>query len=116
MPLTKSFRDTVHARATADPAFRAGLHQEGVRSILDGDLPTGRILLRDLINATIGFPALAGQIGLSDKSLMRMFGADGNPHIANLAAVLEVMKAECGLTLTVRARQARRGRGIKVAA
>jgi hypothetical protein len=52
--------------------------------MLDGDGVTGRALVRDFINATMGFPALAAQLGISDTSLMRMLGpgrgpADGQP-------------------------------------
>ena len=34
------------ARTQRDPAFRAGLYQEAVQSILDGELGTAKILLR----------------------------------------------------------------------
>lgn len=63
MALTKSFRETVQARAALDPAFRAGLYQEAVQAMLDGDGVTGRALVRDFINATMGLPALAAQLG-----------------------------------------------------
>jgi hypothetical protein len=52
MPLTRDFRDTVKARADRDLAFRAGLYQEAVQSMVDGNLGTAKILLRDFINAT----------------------------------------------------------------
>jgi DNA-binding phage protein len=108
MPLTKSFRDTVQARAAVDPAFRAGLYQEAVQSMLDGDLATGRSLLRDFVNATVGFAALAQRLGTSDKSLMRMLGPDGNPQMANMVAILQAVKDDCGLVLTVSATPIRR--------
>jgi DNA-binding phage protein len=104
MPLTKDFRATVKARADRDPAFRAGLYQEAVQAMLDGDFATGRRLLRDFINATIGFPALARRLGVNDKSLMRMLGAAGNPNVGNLLAVLQALKAECRLSLHVEAK------------
>jgi DNA-binding phage protein len=108
MPLTKDFRETVVARAERDPAFRAGLYQEAVQVMLEGDFATARVLLRDFINATIGFPALAQRMGVGDKSLMRMFGPSGNPTAANLLMALRVLQDECRLSLTVQAKQMRR--------
>jgi DNA-binding phage protein len=110
MPLTKDFLDTVKARAERDPAFRAGLYQEAVQEMLDGDFAAGRILLRDFINATVGFAALAERVGVSDKSLMRMFGPTGNPHAANLLAVLRALRDEFQLSVAVELRKPRRVR------
>ncbi len=107
MPLTRDFRETVKARAEADPAFRAGLYQEAVLAMLDGDLPTARILLRDFVNATIGFAALAGRMGVHEKSLMRMLGNAGNPSAANLLTALQVLKEQCGILLNVQASPAK---------
>jgi DNA-binding phage protein len=111
MPLTKDFRATVVARAERDPAFRTGLYQEAVQVMLEGDFATARVLLRDFINATIGFPALAQRMGVGDKSLMRMFGTSGNPTATNLLTALRVLQDECQMSLTVRAKQTRRRAG-----
>jgi DNA-binding phage protein len=96
------------ARADRDPAFRAGLYQEAVQAILDGELSTAKILLRDFINATLGFAKLARLIDLPEKSLMRMFGPNGNPRAENLVAVVRALKEECRLSLTVHAAPLRR--------
>ncbi len=101
MPLTADVRDTVKARAESDPAFRAGLYQEAVQAILDGEFGTAKILLRDFIDATVGFAQLGRRIGLPEKSLMRMFGPSGNPRAENLVAVVVGLKDECHLSLTV---------------
>ena len=108
VPLTRDFRETVKARADRDPEFRAGLYQEAVQSMLDGDLGTAKILLRDFINATVGFAQLGGRIGVPEKSLMRMFGPNGNPRAENLVAVVAALKEVCGLALTVHAAPVRR--------
>jgi DNA-binding phage protein len=101
VPLTKDFRDTVKARADRDPVFRVGLYREAVQALIDGDFGTARILLRDFINATVGFSAVARRLGLVDKSVMRMFGPSGNPTAANLLAVMQVLQDECQLSVTV---------------
>jgi DNA-binding phage protein len=108
MPLTRDFRDTVKARADRDPAFRAGLYQEAVQALLDGDFGTAKVLLRDVINATVGFARLSSRIDLPEKSLMRMFGPTGNPRAENLVAVVAALKDECHLSLTVHAAPVRR--------
>lgn len=69
MALTRSFKDTVKARAERDSAFRDALLTEAVDQFLAGDLETGKAVLRDYINATIGFERLAEQTGSSSKSL-----------------------------------------------
>jgi hypothetical protein len=68
-----------------DPASRAGLYQETVQAMLDGDFGTAKILLRDIVNATVGFARLGGRIDIPQKSLMRMFGPAGNPLVAILS-------------------------------
>ncbi len=92
------------ARADREPAFRAGLYREAAQALLDGEFTAARVLLRDFINATVGFSALAEQLGLTDKSLMRMFGPSGNPTAANLLAVLQVLQDQCRLSVTVHAK------------
>jgi DNA-binding phage protein len=108
MPLTRDFRETVKARADRDPAFRAGLYQEAVQAMLDGDFGTAKILLRDVVNATVGFAQLGSRIDIPQKSLMRMFGPAGNPRAENLIAVVAALKDECQLSLTVHVAPRRR--------
>lgn len=106
MALTKDFRDTVKARMDADPAYRQALLEEGVDLLLAGDVGTGRAVLRDVINGTIGFAALAEDTGIPAKSLMRMFGEGGNPTAQNLFAVIEALQRHEGIELAVRAQAA----------
>lgn len=103
MPLTKSFKETVLARAQRDAAFREALLTEGVAAMLGGDLDTGKAVLRDYINATIGFERLADATGKPSKSLMRMFGPRGNPNARNLFSVLDHLQKTSGVNLHVQA-------------
>ncbi len=103
MVLTVNFRDHVKARIEADPEFRAALFQEAVQTLIEGDVATARAVLRDFINATVGFPALAKATEIPPKSLMRMFGPSGNPTAANLSEVLRVLQKKTGVHLEVRA-------------
>ena len=70
--------------AQREPEFRRALLQEGIECLLGGDVDTGKIVLRDYINATIGFEELGSRTARSAKSLMRMFGPTGNPQARNL--------------------------------
>jgi DNA-binding phage protein len=105
MALTKDFKETIQARARREPAFRKALLQEGVECLLSGDIDTGKAVLRDYINATIGFEQLARVFGKSSKSLMRMFGPSGNPQASNLFAVIQYLQEQEGVYLEVKARK-----------
>ena len=103
MALTRDFMETVQARAQRDPDFREALLKEGVECLLAGDLDTGKIVLRDYINATIGFEELGSLTNRPPKSLMRMFGPAGNPHARNLLAVISHIQQHEGVHLEVTA-------------
>ncbi len=95
MPLTRDFKETIQARIQRDPDFREELLREGVECLLSGDLDTGKAILRDYINGTIGFEKLSDLTRKTPKSLMRMLGPKGNPQARNLFEVLgHLQKAE----------------------
>lgn len=79
----EEFIETVRARARRDAAFRRALLREALDLMLAGDVETGKGVLRDYINATIGFDELGAVTGKSPKSLMRMLGPHGNPQANN---------------------------------
>ncbi len=103
MPLTREFKETVQARAKRDPDFRSGLLKEGVECMLAGDVDTGKTILRDYINATIGFSELGELTKKQPKSLMRMLGPHGNPHARNLFEIIGCIQHHEGIQLEVRA-------------
>ena len=103
MALTRDFKETVQARARRDPEFRQALLQDGVACLLAGDVDTGKIVLRDYINAAIGFEELGARTDKSPKSLMRMFGPTGNPQARNLFAVIGSIQQYEGVRLEVTA-------------
>lgn len=102
MALTQNFRETIQARIERDPAFREELLKEGVDCLLSGDLDTGKAVLRDYINATVGFEKLGTITHKSPKSLMRMFGPSGNPQARNLFDVIGHLQKREGVRLEVR--------------
>ena len=102
MPLSRSFKETVKERIAKDPAFRDALLAESIDALLSGEVDVGKIILRDYINATIGFAKLADATGIPSKSLMRMFGPTGNPSARNLFSVFRALQQSSGASLTVR--------------
>ena len=101
MALTRDFKDTVMARARQDPEFRQGLLTEAVECLLAGEVDTGKILLRDYVNATIGFSELGRLTNKKDTSLMRMLGPKGNPASRNLFEIIAQLQIQEGIRFTI---------------
>ncbi|MEY3304792.1 MAG: DNA-binding protein [Pseudanabaena sp.] len=91
-PLTPDFTETVNARVKRDSAYAAALLDEAISLFLNGEPETARLILRDLVNATIGFEELAIATSKPSKSLHRMLSAKGNPTMDNLTAILKVLR------------------------
>ena len=102
MPLTRHFKETVAARVRADAKFAQALLDEAVTLFMNGEPDTAKLVLRDLVNATVGFDALASEIGKPVKSLHRMLSAGGNPTMTNLSAIFAGLKR--GLRVEIRTR------------
>ena len=92
MGLTRRFRETVVARVEREPRFARALLDESLTLFLNGEPDTAKLLLRDLINATLGFEELARRTGKPSKSLHRMLSDSGNPTMASLSAILVALK------------------------
>jgi DNA-binding phage protein len=92
MAITRNFKETIQKRALCDPEFREGILRESIECMLAGDLKTGKALLRDYVNAVIGFEKLAQLTKKDSKSLMRMLSPGGNPTASNLFDVIFVLE------------------------
>jgi len=101
MALTRDFRETVQARVQRDEKLRHGLLRDAIDALLAGEGDLGREILRDFINATIGFPTLAEKTGIHVKSLHQMFGPKGNPTAANLFNIIACLQEHEGVRLHV---------------
>jgi DNA-binding phage protein len=102
MALTRDFKETIRARVERDPKFRRELLREGVESMLAGDIATAKTILRDYINATVGFAQLAEGTHIPSKSLMRMLGPSGNPRADNLFEVVSFLQHREGVRFHVK--------------
>jgi len=97
MPLTHDFKETVRARAQREPKFRQALLREALECILNGDLDTGKAVLRDYVNATLGFQSLEKRTDIPEKSLMRMLSPKGSPSALNLTKILTALQRTEGV-------------------
>lgn len=105
MALTRDFKETVIKRVQRDPAFAKAMLDEAATLFLNGEPDTASVIVRDLVNATVGFETLAEATDRNSKSLHRMLSATGNPTMDNLAAISsEVRKLKVRLRDTPTAR------------
>jgi DNA-binding phage protein len=102
MPLTRDFKQTIRARVERDPKFRKELLRESLESLLAGDIATAKTILRDYINATVGFTELSEATHIPSKSLMRMLGPTGNPRADNLFEVVSFLQQREGVRFHLR--------------
>ncbi len=72
---------------------------------LDGDIATGKRLLRDYLNAANAMPRIARALKKGDKSLRRMLGAKGNPTLSNFIKLLHACQQEEQIRFEIRAVQ-----------
>lgn len=103
MPLTRDLKQTVVDRAQREPAFACTLLDEAGSLLLNGDPATARVVLRDLVNATVSFEGLASATERPSKSLHRMLSAAGDPSMDNLAAIFDVLRRNLQVDIEVRA-------------
>jgi DNA-binding phage protein len=102
MALTRDFRETVQADVKRDPVFRRGLLSDALESLLSGEVALGKELLRDYINAAVGFPKLAAHTKIHVKTLHQMFGPNGNPTARNLFDIVAYLQHAEGVRFEVR--------------
>ena len=101
MALTRDFKLNVAARARRDPKFRRALFTEALNACLAGDTQKGKKVLRNLVNATVGFERLAADMKRPSKSVHRMLAPHGNPSTENFFAIVKALRRKTGVRLRV---------------
>lgn len=104
MALTREFRNTIAARAERDPRFREALFTEALNAYFAGDTAVGKAILRDLVNATVGFEELALTLKKPSKSLHRMLAPRGNPRTDNFFSIINALQKKTHVKLRVTAK------------
>ena len=103
MALTRSFKETVVQRVQSDAAFAHALLDEAATLFLNGEPETARLILRDLVIATMGFAQLATLTAKPSKSLHRMLSPTGNPSMDNLTAIFRAIRDRLQVNFEARA-------------
>jgi DNA-binding phage protein len=101
MALTRNFEQTVIERVERDPEFAKALLDEAATLFLSDEPETARLILRDLVNATVGFEHLAELTDKPSKSLHRMLSSKGNPSMDILATIFGAVRASLKVGLEV---------------
>jgi DNA-binding phage protein len=99
--LTRNFKKTVVARVARDPEFAKAMLDEAATLFLSDEPETARDILRDLVNATLGFEQLSKLTDTPSKSLHRMLSPKGNPSMDNLAAIFGAVGSRLKVGLRV---------------
>lgn len=103
MVLTRDFKETVLERAKSDVGFRVGLLTEAAECLLNNEPEVAKTLLRDYVNATLGFHELGLLVDKKPSSLMRMLSDKGNPSLDNISRLMAVVGEHEGVQLRVSA-------------
>lgn len=106
MALTRDFKETVKERAARDPTFAKTMLDEAATTFLNGEPHVARLILRDLVNASVGFEHLATETNRTSKSLQRMLSEKGNPSMDNLAAIFGAVRKRFGVAFEAHAVEA----------
>ena len=101
MAITRDYKDTINERVSREPAFTAALLDEAITLFLNGEPEVARLVLRDLVNATVGFEQLALELDKPSKSLHRMLSARGNPTMDNLTKIIGILRKNLRLDIEV---------------
>ena len=103
MPRTRNLRVTIWERIECGPTFRKTLIKDGVNCLLAGDVEVGKSVLRNTVNASVGFRKVGKITHNSPKILMRMLGPNGNLQARNLVEISRCLQDYEGLHLRVQA-------------
>ena len=99
MGLTRDFKYTIVERVERDPAFAKALLDDAANAFLNCEPDVARVILRDLVNATLDFEHLAELTHKPAKSLHRMLSPKGNPSMDNLAAIFGAVRSRLNVSL-----------------
>jgi hypothetical protein len=95
-------QSTKYLRTRRDASFTKGMLEQTVALFLAGESEAARLILRDLVAATVGFEELAVLTNRSVKSLRAMLTSNGKPGMDALSSILQAIRACLDVNLEVR--------------
>ena len=101
MPLTRDYKETINKRTKNDPEFAKALFDEAITLFINGEPEVARLILRDLVNSTVGFEVLATESNKPSKSIQRMLSAKGNPTMDSLTTIFKVLRQKLNVEIKV---------------
>jgi DNA-binding phage protein len=93
--------DTIHNLIQSDEELAIALLSEAIEALIMGEPEVCRLLLRDLVNATLGFESLALATKIPPKSLHRMLSAKGNPSMGNLSRIIQTLQSHLNIEIQI---------------
>ena len=100
MPVSKPFTETIYEQLKS-LSFRRTYLRGTMECLVAGEIETGKTLLLDYVNGTIGFTKLSEALGQSSASLKRMLSPSGNPSLSNFFEVTTYLQKIDGTVLEV---------------
>lgn len=103
MALTRSYKTTIMERLQRDEEFRKATYAETISALQEDEVSVALSMLRDLVHATLTFKGLTKKTGISEKSLHRMLGENGNPTAQSIGKILKAISQDLNVHLAVAA-------------
>ena len=88
MALIRDVKETFTKAAENDPAYRVALLGEAATCLLNGEPKVAKGLLRDYVEATVGFEKTAKLLEIKPESVARMFSNSGSMSSGNMLKLI----------------------------
>jgi DNA-binding phage protein len=99
--LTKDVSEIVSARIKREPELALALLDDSLSLFLNGEPDVARLVLRDVVNGTIGLSELATMTACTVEQLDQMLSANGDPTMGELTKILGVLRRELRVEIQV---------------
>lgn len=94
-------KELIVSELKKDKEMRIDHLSDAIESLVSGDTRTGLLMLRNLVNATCGFPKMSEITEIPEKSIMRMLSVRGNPNTSHLFKVIKYLEIQDGVHLAI---------------
>jgi hypothetical protein len=101
--LTRKHSETIRKDLQSSPSFRRALFAEAINSMLQGDFETGKSVLREYVEGTMGFVAMGNALGRSPRSVRQMLSHERCLRTRSFIEILVYVQRVEGKVLKVRA-------------